>query len=88
MALDDLILTIDSDAEDIEVDESAPGPSRPASKKSKSKATKDSTTDEKDALNPEFTFDVTGDVYDEVLDKNNVLSDLVKGSKRVRLHVI
>ncbi|EJD03915.1 DEAD-domain-containing protein [Fomitiporia mediterranea MF3/22] len=61
MALDDLIMTIDSDAEDT-VEE----PRKPA----------------KDTLNPEFTFDVTGDVYDEVLNGQDGLGDLVKGSKR------
>ncbi|KAH8120370.1 P-loop containing nucleoside triphosphate hydrolase protein [Phellopilus nigrolimitatus] len=63
MALDDFIMTIDSDAEDgVEVLRKH--------------------QNEKDTLNPEFTFDVTGDVYDEVLNGRDALGDLVKGSKR------
>lgn len=91
MAPDDLIMTIDSDAEDI-VEE------QPKSSKSKGKpkvtgktsvnkihVVDEGPADDKDALNPEFTFDFTGDVYDEVLNGKDALGDLVKGSKRVSI---
>ena len=89
MAFDDLIMTIDSDAEDIV--EEAPKTSK---SKVKAKDTKkaavpkvkivdEGAADDRDTLNPDFTFDVTGDVYDEVLNGRDALGDLVKGSKRV-----
>lgn len=92
MVYDDLIMTIDSDAEDVV--ELAPKPSKAKGKTkdtkksaavpSKVKIVDEGPTDEKDALNPEFTFDVMGDVYDEVLNGKDALGDLVKGSERVR----
>lgn len=78
MALDDLIMTIDSDEED-NVAEEPPIPTSRAGKKGKAKA--DVPVEE--TLNPDFTFDITGDVYDEVLGADRGVADLVKGSKRV-----
>lgn len=81
MAFDDLIMTIDSDAEDVEVE--APKDVKPKKSKTSSKTTEELGTDEKDTLNPEFTFDLTGDVYEDVLNGKDSIGDLIKGSKRV-----
>ena len=81
MTFDDLIMTIDSDAEDVEVE--APKDVKPKKSKTSSKATEELGTDEKDTLNPEFTFNLTGDVYEDVLNGKDSIGDLIKGSKRV-----
>ena len=86
MALDDLILTIESDAEDVspEAKNSAKQKTR-VIEPSRIPVVDDGVPDEKDALNPEFTFDLTGDIYDDVLNGADNLGDLVKGSKRVSM---
>ena len=89
MPFDDLITTIDSDAEDV-----VEKPSKQTSSKRKGKSTEatkvvvadEGGLDEKDTLNPDFTFDVTGDIYADVLNGVNGLEDLVKGSKSVSVH--
>jgi ATP-dependent RNA helicase DDX27 len=75
MAVDDFIMTIDSDAED--------PPSIKANKSAK--ATKSSAVDVEGAhLNPEFSFDLSNDAYTVILGYENDLRDLVKtGSKPV-----
>ncbi|PAV22425.1 DEAD-domain-containing [Pyrrhoderma noxium] len=85
MAFDDLIMTIDSDAEDVEVE--APKDVKPKKSKTSSKTTEELGTDEKDTLNPEFTFDLTGDVYEDVLNGKDSIGDLIKGSKREPISV-
>lgn len=72
--MDDFILTIDSDAEDVEV-EQIKG--------------KKGLSDEQAALNPDFTFDITGDPYADVLAEHATLNDIVKtGSKPVTIFFI
>jgi hypothetical protein len=74
--MDDLVRTLDSDAEDIPVDHSAP--------KKRGQAA-ENLRDEGVALNPDFTFDLTGDIYQDALNENSALQDEVKtGSKPVR----
>jgi ATP-dependent RNA helicase DDX27 len=78
MAPEDYVMTIDSDDEVV---------SKPSKKKTSKKDTVEDDVpgpQEKDALNPDFTFDLTGDVYADVLGADIKLGDLVKGSKRVR----
>ncbi|KAL5495218.1 DRS1 [Sanghuangporus weigelae] len=83
MALDDLIMTIDSDAEEVTREPQKPTKAKSKAKESyKTVVVDDGVPDEKDTLNPEFAFDLTGDVYDEVLNGDDGLGDLVKGSKR------
>ncbi|KAL5535567.1 hypothetical protein ACEPAF_3661 [Sanghuangporus sanghuang] len=84
MALDDLIMTIDSDVEEVtkEPQKSAKAKGGKAKESNKTVFVDDSAPDEKDTLNPEFAFDLTGDVYDEALNEDDGLGDLVKGSKR------
>lgn len=92
MVYDDLIMTIDSDAEDVvevapklsKVKGKATDTKKSAAVTRKVKIVDEALVDEKDTLNPEFTFDVVGDVYDEALNGKDALGDLVKGSKRVR----
>lgn len=80
MAPNDFIMTIDSDAEDSAPDGKAK--SKIAQTEMKVRVVEESAT-EKDTLNPEFHFDLAGDIYAEVLNGNDALGDLVKGSKRV-----
>lgn len=94
MALDDLITTIDSDAEDVQV-EAAPKQLRASKangaakrKGAKAAVVDEGPADDKDALNPDFLFDLTGDTYDDVLRGQIGLADLVKGSKNVRVFSI
>lgn len=75
MAIDEFVMTIDSDVED-----------PPPTKINKSaRASKSSPVDIEDThLNPEFTFDLSGDVYIDLLGYQNDLRDVVKtGSKPV-----
>ena len=74
MTGDDYIRTIDSDDE---VDVTTKTPT-----KTKGSSAKEDVTVQ-DALNPDFTFDLTGDVYADVLAAGSNLTDLVKGSKHV-----
>lgn len=72
MAVDDFIMTIDSDEEDDII--------LPPSKVSKS--AKSQKADPEDAqLNADFTFDLAGDPYAEILGGSN-LHDLVKKGSR------
>lgn len=80
MAHDGFVMTIDSDAEDIDEVEPVKVPS-----KGKSKAIDKVLDDENGALNPEFSFDLLGDPYADVLGDQATLVDLVKGSIRVSL---
>ena len=90
MPFDDLITTIDSDAEDV-----VEKPPKKDSGKQKGKGTEatkvaivdEGGIDEKDTLNPDFSFDVTGDIYSDVLNGVNALGDLVEGSKSVSVRV-
>ncbi|CAL1695875.1 unnamed protein product [Somion occarium] len=69
---DEFVMTIDSDAEDVP-------PPPPPSKKAKGKQP---LVDDEAQLNSDFTFDVTGDPYDDILDGPDSVKDLVKkGSK-------
>lgn len=78
MVDDSYVMTLDSDDETID--------QVPLRKKGKKRAAVEevASPDDKDALNPEFTFDLTGDIYADVLGADTVLGDLVKGSKQVR----
>lgn len=72
MAVDDFVMTIDSDVED------APPPPL---KKSRS----DVAVTEEAQLDPDFVFDLTGDPYSDLLEGHLDVHDLVKkGSKPVR----
>ncbi|KAL5534195.1 DRS1 [Sanghuangporus baumii] len=83
MALDDLVMTIDSDVEEVTREPQKSAKAKGEAKESnKTVVVDDGAPDEKDTLNPEFAFDLTGDVYDEVLNGDDGLGDLVKGSKR------
>ena len=86
MALDDLVMTIDSDAEDAPEVQRKPSKANGKPKLSnKAKVVDEGAPDEKDTLNPEFTFDLTGDIYDDVLSGQDGFGDLIKGSKKVSL---
>ena len=87
MPLDDLVLTIDSEDEESLVGQKLPATkTRKAGSKSKvSREPEVGGLEDRDTLNPEFTFDAGGDIYDEILDGKDALGDLVKGSKRVCL---
>ncbi|KAI5124654.1 hypothetical protein M0805_004262 [Coniferiporia weirii] len=92
MALDDLIMTIDSDAEEARdeppKESRVKGKTRDATKAgAKAQTVDEGMLDDKDTLDPEFTFDLTGDVYDDVLNGKDALADLVKGSKREPISV-
>ena len=77
MAVDDFIQTLDSDDE-------APVASSSQPKKATKGAGKQAFVTEDDAaFNPEFTFDLGGDPYDEILSAHTRAEDLVKGSKSV-----
>jgi len=72
MAVDDFIMTMDSDVEDTT-------PSR--TRKDRSQNQGDGEPD----LNPEFSFDLACDSYVDILEGHNETMDLVqKGSKPVR----
>jgi hypothetical protein len=73
MAVDDFIMTIDSD-----VDDQHPLRANKSARNSNSQAVDDAH------LNPEFSFDPSGDAYTDLLNHRNDLRDLVKtGSKPV-----
>lgn len=91
MSLDDLIPTIDSDAEDdIEqpLKQSATKQKYKPAKAGKATISVEDKPEDKDTLNPEFTFDVTGDIYADVLDGPDGFNDLIQGSKSVSTHVL
>lgn len=70
---DDFVMTIDSDAEDL--------PPPPPIKQAKGKQ---KVVDDDAQLNPNFTFDVSGDPYSDLLDGPDTVKDLVKsGTKPV-----
>lgn len=72
MAVDDFVLTIESDGEDS---------GTPPAKRSRSQA----LGVEDAQLDPDFVFDLTGDPYSDLLDGHLDVQDLVKkGSKPVR----
>jgi ATP-dependent RNA helicase DDX27 len=66
MAVDDFIMTIDSDTED---------PLPPVS-------TKKHVDAEEASLNPAFTFDLATETYMDILDSQNELRDLIKTGSR------
>ena len=68
MAIDDFLMTIDSDVEEELV-----------SKPHKANRGKSQPVDTEEALlNPEFSFDLTGDTYADILDSQNYLRGPVK----------
>jgi ATP-dependent RNA helicase DDX27 len=71
MALDDFIMTIDSDNEDL----SPPKVLKSATRRSRSVDLEDAQ------LNTEFTFDFAGESYVDIMDESN-LRDLVKSGSR------
>ena len=74
---DDFIMTIDSGDEEARV---------PRQSKGKQKATE--VGDETVALDPSFSFDLTGDTYADILYKEATFQDVVQaGSKPVRRRV-
>jgi hypothetical protein len=74
--MDDLVRTLDSDAEDVSISNSAAKKHRKAG---------ENLPDEGVALNLDFTFDLTGDIYQDALNEHAALQDEVKtGSKPVR----
>lgn len=74
-AQDDFVMTLDSDTEDLP----PPPPTKQAKGKGKQKAVDDDAQ-----LNPNFTFDVSGDPYSDLLDGPDTTQDLVKsGTKPV-----
>lgn len=74
--MDDLVRTLDSDAEDVSVNHFSP---------KKHKKAAENLPDEGVALNPDFAFDLTGDIYQDALNENSALQDEVKtGSQPVR----
>lgn len=84
MPLDDLVFTIDSDAEEVvEVPKLEAKVNKKGTSKSKSNESNNVASEDKDALNPDFTFDLGEDIYEEVLNGKDALGDLIKGSKRV-----
>ena len=71
-------MTIDSDSEE------------DRSKKSKSKSNKGkepAVADDDVTLNPDFTFDATGDVYADLLGDTSQLDDLLRTRKRKHVEV-
>ncbi|KAI0078894.1 DEAD-domain-containing protein [Panus rudis PR-1116 ss-1] len=69
---DDFVMTIDSDVEDV--------PAQPAAKKGKRKQTQ--VVDEDAQLNPDFTFDISGNAYEDLMEGTSNMQDYVKqGSK-------
>ena len=78
MASEEYVMTIDSD------DETAATTSlKKISKRKLDVVEEVAGPDNQDTLNPDFTFDLTGDVYADVLGTEPTWGDLVKGSKRV-----
>lgn len=75
---DDFVMTVDSD---FEADDAPPEPPKSLKSKSKSK----STADDEVALNPDFTFDPTGDVYADIIGEASDLNDLLATRKRKRV---
>lgn len=70
---DDFVMTLDSDTEDL--------PPPPPTKQAKGKQ---KAVDDDAQLNPNFTFDISGDPYGDLLDGPDAVKDLVKsGSKPV-----
>ena len=70
---DDFVMTLDSDTEDL--------PPPPPTKQAKGKQ---KAVDDDAQLNPNFTFDISGDPYGDLLDGPDAVEDLVKsGSKPV-----
>lgn len=77
--MDDFIRTLDSDGEDALIDNNA---------RKKLKKGSEKLPDEGVALNPDFTFDLTGDVY-QALPEYSALQDEIKtGSKPVSNTII
>ncbi|KZW02520.1 DEAD-domain-containing protein [Exidia glandulosa HHB12029] len=76
---DDFVMTVDSD---YEADDAPPEPAKPSRSKSKSKG---SGEGDEVALNPDFTFDPTGDVYADILGEASELNDLLTTRKRKRV---
>jgi hypothetical protein len=71
---DDFIMTIDSGDEEVLVLKQPKGKQKAAE-----------MGDETVALDPSFSFDLTGDVYADILDKEATFQDVVEvGSKPVR----
>lgn len=87
MPFDDLITTIDSDDDVIAEKPPKQAASKRRGAESSKTAALDEGLDDKDTLNPDFTFDVTGDIYADILNGANGLDDLVKGSKVVSVVV-
>lgn len=79
MPNDDFLTTIDSDDE-------MPVPVKPISSKSrvKPKVAVEDVDDGAIVINPDFTFDGNDDTYAEVLEEQEKLEGLLKGSKHVR----
>jgi len=74
---DDFIMTIDSGDEEVSV-----------LRQSKNKRTAPEVGDETVALDPSFSFDLTGDTYTDILYKETAFQDVVKaGSKPVRRRI-
>ncbi|EJD47739.1 DEAD-domain-containing protein [Auricularia subglabra TFB-10046 SS5] len=72
-------MTVDSD---FEADDAPPSPPKAARSKSKQKSSGDT---EDVALNPDFTFDPSGDVYADILGEASELQDLLVTKKRKRV---
>ncbi|KAK7694635.1 nucleolar DEAD-box protein required for synthesis of 60S ribosomal subunit [Cerrena zonata] len=72
-AQDDFVMTLDSDTEDLP----PPPPTKQAKGKGKQKAVDDDAQ-----LNPNFTFDVSGDPYSDLLDGPDTTQDLVKSGTK------
>ncbi len=64
------VMTIDSDSEDVPQETLLP--------------TKKATTVAEDTLNADFTFDLSGDPYSDLLEVRRDGPDIVKGTKPVR----
>ncbi|KAH7104364.1 DEAD-domain-containing protein [Auriculariales sp. MPI-PUGE-AT-0066] len=76
----DFVMTVDSD---FEADDAPPVPTKTSKSKGKAKTTPGG--DDEVALNPDFTFDPTGDVYADILGQATELNDLIKTRKRKRV---
>jgi len=70
-------MTVDSD---YEADDAPPAPVKVVKAKGKAK-----TQDDEVALNPDFTFDPSGDVYADIIGEATELQDLLKTRKRKRV---
>jgi ATP-dependent RNA helicase DDX27 len=74
MAVNDFIMTMDSDEE------------QPLTSFKESKSRKSQNVDPEDAqLNADFTFDLAGDPYADILGEQNLRDLVKKGSRPVRL---